>query len=758
MARSGAPFIVTLAATLAVSCTPGHAGTMRRPVRPGPSARESVRQSATAVGRYEKLELTVALRVAYSNPFDPDQIAVEGKFITPSDRTVVVPGFYCQGFTRSCRTDGSETLTPAGRAAFKVRFAWGEVGEYRFAVIARDRTGARTVGRGGFSVQPSAHPGYVRRSTAAPHYFQFDSGASYFALGENICWPNEPGTYAYDLWLNKLADAGGNYTRLWLDPDWNELGLEKCTQDPGDGNGLGRYDPRASWRVDHILDLARQRNVRVMLSLLSFNSVDATGEYASWKDSAYNRANGGPCAQPADFFTTPEAKRLFKRRLRYLVARWGWSPAVLSWEFWNEVDLATGYDSAKVAAWHGEMADYLCATDPWRHLITTSLANTDGDRALDSLPQLDYVQSHSYGSHDVAATIGQVTTRKLAAYDKPHYFGEFGIDVYPDSYVYDPDGIHLHNGLWSALLSGSAGTAMTWWWDNYVEPRNLYYHFARAAAFVGDVDWVRENYQPAHVVNVQFAEGSTPTYSPLSLTPVGESWDEGAIYNQPHTYQVGNDGVVPGFETMSAVQHGVENHPTWHNPATFLVNYPVAGRFEVTVNGVSGYGGAALRITLDGNQNQALRVDFPDTQPDNDETMHQYDGAYGVDVSPGAHTIVVEDPGTDWCYVSYRLTNYLTAPNLRVMALATATSALAWMQNRESTWWTHKLGGTPTPLPACLVTLDGFTPGEYDLLQWDTQTGTVAQTTHLTCSDGRVVITTPANLVTDVAYKVRKTD
>ena len=62
----------------------------------------------------------------------------------------------------------------------------------------------------------------------------------------------------------------------------------------------------------------------------------------------------------------------------------------------------SGYDSAAVAAWHQEMGQYLRAVDPWAHLITTSYANTDGDPAVDGLREMDYVQSHNYGSHDMA--------------------------------------------------------------------------------------------------------------------------------------------------------------------------------------------------------------------------------------------------------------------------------------------------------------------------------------------------------------------
>ncbi len=353
-----------------------------------------------------------------------------------------------------------------------------------------------------------------------------------------------------------------------------------------------------------------------MLCTDSFNTV-STGTYGAWKDSPYNAANGGPCAQPMDFFTNAEARRLFQQRLRYLVARWGYDPTVLAWEFWNEVDLASGYQSAPVAAWHREMADYLRALDPWRHLLTTSFANP-GDSAVEGLPQLDYVQSHNYGAHDIAGMVRDVTYRKLAAMGKPHYLGEFGIDWQFNEYPNDPEGLHLHNALWASVVSGSAGTAMTWWWDVYVEPRNLYHHFAPVAAFVHDVDFVRGGYRPRRVA-VKFAKGQTPVHTTVKVLPTGESWEEGSACNQPHAYTVRSDGgeLVP--EVMSRVLHGRVNHPTWHNPMTFEVNYPEAGRFEIEVGGVSGHGGAELTMTLDGKP--ALTVPFPQTDPKKTDTM-----------------------------------------------------------------------------------------------------------------------------------------
>jgi len=719
----------------------------------------AVAQSAPGVARWERVELTVELPESYANPFDPAEISVTGEFRSPSGRATRVPGFYYQGYERSRDAGGNEALAPVGKGVFKVRFAGDEVGVHHYRISARDAHGAREVGRGTFLVTAAGSGGYVRRSAGAPLYFQLDSGAPYFPIGENMCWPGGAGTYDYDAWMSKLAENGGNYIRLWLINEWNKLGLEHLPLSPGDGNGLGRYDQEAAWRIDYVMEMAERLGMRVLICIDSFNSLDAGGD-GQWRRYPYNAANGGSCETTRDFFTNAEAKRLFRQRLRYLVARWGYSTSVLAWEFWNEVDIVTGYDSATAAAWHEEMARALREMDPWGHLITTSYANTPGDPAVDGLAEMDFVQSHNYGSRDAAEVIGAVSLAKTKTYGKPHYFGEFGTDAVGRGNTRDPEGIHLHNGLWAAMMSNSAGTAMLWWWDNYVDPCNLYGRFAPVAAFARGVDWVKENYGPAKVESVSYAEGHEPAmHNPVAVSPEREGWTDGSPCNRPHTYRVGNDGSVSDFDLLSRVQHGVVNHPTWHNPATFLVDYPGPGRFEVVVSGVSGHGGARLVISLDGAEEQcseALTADFPDTRPEDTETLGEYDGVYGVEVPAGPHTIVVEDTGNDWFYAAYRLTNYGTKPNLRVLALSNDHSALVWVQNRDHTWWRHANGLAPQPANASEIALGGLTPGRYEVQRWDTWAGTAAETVSCDSADGVVVITTPAGLTRDAAYKVRK--
>ncbi len=59
----------------------------------------------------------------------------------------------------------------------------------------------------------------------------------------------------------------------------------------------------------------------------------------------------------------------------------------------------------------------------------------------------------------------------------------------------DPEGIHLHNAIWASALSGSAGTAMIWWWDSYVDPQNLYYHYKALARFTENEQWANSNFR-----------------------------------------------------------------------------------------------------------------------------------------------------------------------------------------------------------------------------------------------------------------------
>jgi hypothetical protein len=80
---------------------------------------------------------------------------------------------------------------------------------------------------------------------------------------------------------------------------------------------------------------------------------------AEWKISPYNKANGGPAATPTEFFTSKKAQLRYKDKLRYIIARWGYSTHIAAWELFNEIDNAafTPKDSviipfSAIVQWH----------------------------------------------------------------------------------------------------------------------------------------------------------------------------------------------------------------------------------------------------------------------------------------------------------------------------------------------------------------------------------------------------------------------
>src|SRR5262245_20763409 len=148
------------------------------------------------------------------------------------------------------------------------------------------------------------------------------------------------------------------------------------------------------------------------------------------------------------------------------------------------------------------MARYLKSIDPYHHPVTTSFGNSEGDPNDDALPELNYVQTHNYDSRDIAAMAARYSQEKARKYGKPHYIGEFGADVEGHADAADRSGTHFHNGLWAPLFSLSAGTGMLWWWDNYVDPQNLYHEFRPVARFARGVPWNRLRWSPLAVEEI----------------------------------------------------------------------------------------------------------------------------------------------------------------------------------------------------------------------------------------------------------------
>ena len=255
-----------------------------------------------------------------------------------------------------------------------------------------------------------------------------------------------------------------------------------------DAPGLGRYYEKSAQRLDEILKLAEERGIYIMLALdyhgIFKSYIDRWASNAEWRTNPYNKANGGPCETPADFFTDPEAKQYYKNRLRYMVARWGHSPNLAIWEFWNEIDNAMEWQNIPpedIASWHDEMSTYLREIDPYKHIVSTSVANRMVP-VLWRVKDIDFSQHHPYGPTE--GIYKSILTYENT-FNKPHVIGEYAISWKPPGQdvtveLYEGE---MHNGLWRGMFSPTPILPMTWWWEWHLH-KNEYFHFKMAEAFV----------------------------------------------------------------------------------------------------------------------------------------------------------------------------------------------------------------------------------------------------------------------------------
>ncbi|HVO68832.1 MAG TPA: DUF5060 domain-containing protein, partial [Aggregatilineaceae bacterium] len=701
---------------------------------------------------YEVLELSFSLPRTYQNPYDPDEIDVTAAFRPPRGQPMVVPGFFMRPYRQTCAANcAAEDLSPSGQPGWRVRFAPNQVGHWTYAIEARDSDGAKTIRQGSFDVIPSDSPGYVRVASNQ-RYFEFDNNGSYFPVGENLdwSWDGGGGIFTYERWLDKLSAAGANYARLNIDVPWF-IGLDW----PGPA---GDYDAAqaAAWRMDTILQMAEEKGIYLQIVLL-WHQAYAT--YAAppvsippdtmrpktnvdWEENPYNTANGGPLSGPAAVFFDPAARALLHQRMRYIVARWGYSPHIFAWEVVDEVDGILGYTPIRAKPWLQDVVGYLREIDPYHHLITAGAREPASD--LWQAAELDFAEVQFYQERPVKEAVDQVAgtlavlSGALAHTNGPVLLTGFSLNPWYEPTDDDPTGVDIRNTIWTAALSGSAGSAMPWWWDTYIDRQNLYSIFTPLALYAREFPWNSAKLEPAQIGLV--TEGLL-TYGPLRIDDFNRSFPG---ESPPDViYRLTADGAVPPTSQMSSYLYGQFN-PERSRPQTFVLSPPVDTELRISVQNVSSTAPAALAIVIDGTE--VARVDF---SADSRAIL------ITLPIAAGEHTLVLDNPGSDWLQLEYiEIAQYRTPARALALADRSLGAMLAWVNHRDYTWESAALGSTPAPLDVSLA-MTNMPTGIYRITFWDTTTGNVIgeQNTTVTAISNNVLHVSLPPLTSQLAVR-----
>ena len=454
--------------------------TLPKPITPtGAQPVAIITPSNDLIERYSMLELDLQTTLQVNNPYNPDELDIKVDFTSPSGDVVKVGAFWMQEYDL-------QTRRPTGKPGWKVRFTPTETGTW--SAVAYIPAGGVESESIQFQVAESVNPGFLRIHPSNPRYLAFDTGDFFFPIGVNMCWwgGGLDAVKEYGNMLDSFTQNGGNTIRVWM-AAWS-FGIE------WNDTGLGNYDERQyeAWLLDQLFGMAKDHKVKIILVLMNHGPFSLYTN-TEWEDNPYNAELGGPLDTPDQFATDPVAKAYYQRRINYIVNRWGYSPDLLAWEWFNEVNL-TMISPETLLPWIQEMNVYLETRDVNHHLTSISYAG-QGELSIWNMPEIDIIQKHEYAlqentpNKDLAdRAVADFIRVAQGAPTKPILMGEFGYSAANYGDDVETTGIHLHNGLWATTFAGYAGTGMYWWWDVYIGNYNLWKHFHGVSSFLEGVD------------------------------------------------------------------------------------------------------------------------------------------------------------------------------------------------------------------------------------------------------------------------------
>lgn len=454
------------------------------------------------IGRFERFEMGIELpfgilqsteqflnsSVPGINPYDYSQLTFEADFKNlTTNITYHREGFYY----REIQIVGTSTVQSLSQYPMRVRFAPPENGTYSFVLTLKvQNVIVATFDKGFFTVIESGKRGFL--STGNNRHLKDYHGNSFVALGQNIPFASDPPTVlgfnTQRGFIDDLGNNSGNFFRIRMDPwsneiEYEEIGVYGSKRQPGEN-----FDRQwHAYELDKTFALAEGKNMYMLFNLLQDQQFDVNNPYIPpsspwhWNSNPYKSV----AAAPQDFFdiSNPTFTTPYKNKLRYFMARYGYSPNVGVISLINETDNINNYkDGAtfqqrfitrqRVEQWLGSMSTYLKTFYP-QHLLMTGYATSPSspDNGPNSMPTMDIVSKNHYSNtrrvikqrHDDIPY--QILTNNS---NKPFIFGEIGTGLgappcgqpREDQFT-DAD---FHNAAWSTVMFRNAiGTGMFWW-------------------------------------------------------------------------------------------------------------------------------------------------------------------------------------------------------------------------------------------------------------------------------------------------------
>jgi hypothetical protein len=662
----------------------------------------------SAQGTYSKIEASFNITNLATDPFDYTVTDVRVQILQPDNSTVSLPAFF----------DGGTT--------WRVRHMPAMAGTYSVSGLTLNGSplSAGNPQPSSWVVAgPPTSAGFIRVDPSNPRRFITGNGKRFFPSGQDVAWDVTDGDVAHNVtnifW--KMGAAHENWSRVWMD-HWDGKNLDWPPYGPT--LPLGQLNLTVAQKWDSIVAAADQAGLYFQMTLQHHGQYSTTVD-ANWAENPYDVTNNigstnGFMTDPVQFFTNATAIALTQRKMRYAVARWGYSTSIMAWELFNEVQYTDAGQTGQwgiIQAWHDLMAPFIRSQDNYQHLITTS-----SDLTEPIWDGCDYYTHHDYPS-DVITGLEDATDISDTQPVKPDFGSECATNGVPDIGVDAP--------IWAGLMNGQSGNEEPWWWDT-LDAGNDYIYFRATSDFITLSGLGNQN---DLIKSAPLVTGGAN--GPLIFAP-GGGW---ATATQD-SFTVGN--IAPdGIGSAPSYLQGEYHSSMTPDGYTFLVNYPQSGTFSVQALQIAS-SGADLEIFLDG----ALQADvsFPSNDGGNNGSPTNYTAS--IPVAEGSHSITITNRGLDWILLG-NITLSPYAPTLAAYALGNASFNATWVWNQTNVF---NPGASATV--AGTVQVAGLNSGTYAATWWDTFAGVPISTFAFTVASTNVPVSinTPAILRSAALY------
>jgi hypothetical protein len=382
--------------------------------------------------RYQSLEMTIELEAQYDNPYDAREVILDAAFTAPDGSEMIMPGFW----------DGDES--------WRLRFTPSQEGTWQYALTLTDANGTSQPHEGDFNVTPSdlhgwLQPGNMVNADYSGHYLVHHDGTPFYGLGYcealNILIDGFNADTGVNLFTNMVA-SGENFVVWW--PLYSMSPINRS---------YDNYAASNMATMDLVVKDAQAKGIYLIFTIWDHPELrDNTHAWGTgnWVNNGFSKLTS-----LEDFFVSDESWVWQSNFYRYIIARWGYSPAIGMWQTVSEINGTNAYDQTDF--WHNRVNAYFIENDPYRHPTTASQSG-DVDWEEGHL-NMDAPQVHLYDFDDAvgaAEVLADWTTLMWHRAEKPNWVGEFGVPgntEYPELF---------HNSIWAALGAGAAMTPAEW--------------------------------------------------------------------------------------------------------------------------------------------------------------------------------------------------------------------------------------------------------------------------------------------------------